>query len=127
MATFQTLKETSDQDLAIENGDLVLIQDQDVVIQQIKSNYRHSEGDWFLDLLEGLNYYDNENGIIGGSPFGGLSEENRTDLIEVGVTSVGIRELVNLTPSIDSEGVLTIPITFITIFAPEEQQTTIEI
>lgn len=125
MATFQTLKETNDQDIAVEGGDLVLIEDKDVIRQQLESNYRLARRDWFLNLDEGLNFYDGDNGIIGGK---GNQEENRADLILTGTDTIGVKELVSITFDVDSAGTLNVPVVFTTVFAPtEEESTNIEI
>lgn len=121
MATYQTFKETADQDILIEDGDLVIIEDTECVRQQLETNFRLSKNDWFLDLNEGLNYYDNENGIFGART---LSEENKADLIETGATSPGIRELNSIEFNID-DGTLTIPIVLTTEFSEEPEQVTV--
>ena len=124
MATFQTFKLDSNGDLAIENGDLVLIEDEEVVRQQLEINYKLTKNNWFLNLNEGLNLFDNENGIIGNKD---LSEENRAEMIDIGSNTIGIKELANFDAQIDSEGTLSINLRFITIFSEEEQELTIEI
>ena len=123
MATYQTFKETSDQDLAIENGDLVLIEDAECVRQQLETNYRLSRNDWFLDLPEGLNYYDNENGIFGSRI---ISEENRAALIETGGTTIGVRELNSIEFTLE-DGTLSIPIILTTEFSTEPENVTVNI
>ena len=124
MTTYQTLKEDSDQDLVVENGDLVLITDEDVVRQQLETNYRYSRNNWFLDLNEGLNVVGDDESIIGSRV---ISEENRADIILTGTNTVGIREISDIEFNPQSDGTLEIPIVFITEFAPEGNKTIVRI
>lgn len=64
MATYRIFKETPTQDLAFENGDFVFIEDREAVRQQVETNTRLSQGNWFLNLDEGINYAG-EGGILG--------------------------------------------------------------
>lgn len=40
----------------VENGDLVFIEDQDVVAQRHRLTLRTFEGEWFLDTTRGIDY-----------------------------------------------------------------------
>ena len=95
-AQFIIYKETEDQNLAIENGDIVLLEDQDAVIQQIGTVLRLAKNDWFLDLDEGLRYLDadeQERQILGAP---NLSLENETEIIEKINGVFGVVSLIEL-------------------------------
>lgn len=124
MTIYQSFKLTPEGDLAIENGDFVLIEDEEVIRQQLEINYKLAKRNWFLNLDEGLNFFDNENGIIGNKT---LSDENRAEMIEIGTNTVGVKELINFDAQIDSEGVLTVILKSVTIFSEEPQEITIEV
>ena len=49
--------ETEDRDLALFEGDLVLITDARVVGQRVENRFRFFLGEWFLDLREGIPYF----------------------------------------------------------------------
>ncbi len=65
MNTYSAFKLNPDGDRAIENGSFVFVYDQYVIEQQIKTNLQLIKKDWFLNLDEGILYFDNEAGIIG--------------------------------------------------------------
>ena len=95
-AQFIIYKETEDQNLAIESGDIVLLEDQDAVIQQIGTVLRLAKNDWFLDLDEGLRYLDaseQERQILGAP---NLSLENETEIIEKINGVFGVVSLIEL-------------------------------
>lgn len=95
-AQFITFKETEDQDLAIENGDFVLLEDQDAIVQQVGTVLRLAKNDWFTDLEEGLRYIDTEEPErqILGAP--SLSLENETEIIEKINGVFGVTSLISL-------------------------------
>jgi len=95
-AQFIIFKEESDQDLAIENGDFVLLEDQDAIVQQVGTVLRQAKFDWFLDLDEGLRYLDadeQERQILGAP---NLSLENETEIIEKINGVFGVVSLIEL-------------------------------
>ena len=49
--------ETEDRDLALFEGDLVLITDARAVSQRVENRFRFFLGEWFLDLREGVPYF----------------------------------------------------------------------
>lgn len=58
MATIRDLKLDPDTgDLVVENGDLVLIDDADVVAQMLRLKLRTVLGEWFLDTTSGVDYF----------------------------------------------------------------------
>ncbi len=65
MATYEDYKLSSTGDRAIENGSFVLVEDAEVIKQQMETNLKLSQKDWFLDFDEGILYFDNDNGILG--------------------------------------------------------------
>ena len=85
-------KETSEQDLAIEDGDFQLLEDFDAVEQQLGTTLRLSKKDWFLDLDEGLRWIDNKRGILGGND---LSSENEAEIIQRINNTFGIIQITN--------------------------------
>lgn len=52
------LKLNDTHDLAIEDGDLVLLQDEYEVIQSAKIRLLFIKGEWWLDLLMGVPWFD---------------------------------------------------------------------
>jgi len=55
-ATICDLKLTADLDIAIEDGDLVLIYDADVVVQMLRIALLRVAGEWYLDIDSGVDY-----------------------------------------------------------------------
>ena len=95
-AQFIVFKEDTEQNLAIESGDFVLLEDQDAIIQQVGTVLRLAKNDWFLDLEEGLRYLDaaeQERQILGAPK---LSLENETEIIEKITGVFGVVSLINL-------------------------------
>jgi len=115
-AQFITWKETDTQDLAVEDGSFVLLEDQDAVVQQLGTTLRLAKNDWFLDLNEGLRYIDGERGILGTSA---LSLENETEIIEKINNSFGISNLLKFVAEFISEVDFIISATVTTIFSDE--------
>lgn len=89
MAKFRVFKETETQDLAFENGDFVFIEDKPAVRQQVETNTRLSEGDWFLNLEEGVNYAG-EGGILGSKV---VTADIEADFIDIITNTFGVVEL----------------------------------
>lgn len=56
MATIRDLKLTDALDVAVEDGDLVLIEDADVVAQQLRIRLSRLVGEWYLDATSGVDY-----------------------------------------------------------------------
>lgn len=121
-AQFIIFKETATQDLAVENGTFVMLEDEDAVVQQIGTVLRLAKFDWFLDLDEGLRYVDGERGILGASE---LSLENEAEIIETINNVFGVRQLVSLTTAFLTETSFEIKAVVTTIFS--EQQITVAI
>lgn len=115
-AQFITWKETDNQDLAVENGSFVLLEDQEAVVQQVGTTLRNAKRDNFVDLDEGLNYLDGERGILGTSA---LSLENETEIIEKINNSFGVANLLKFTAEFTSKTKLIISATITTIFSEE--------
>ena len=93
-------KEDENQDKILENGDFVLLEDQDAVIQQIGTVLRLAKNDQFTDLEEGLRWVDDERGILGASD---LSLENEAEIIEKITGVFGVRQLQSLTAEFTDE------------------------
>lgn len=121
-AQFIIFKETATEDLAVENGDFVLLEDEDAVVQQLGTVLRQAKFDWFLDLDEGLRYLDGERGILGASE---LSLENEAEIIEKINNTFGVRQLVSLTAAFLTATSFEIKATVTTIFS--ERQITVAI
>jgi len=117
-AQFIIYKETPDQNLAIENGDIVLLEDQDAIIQQLGTVLRLAKNDWFLDLDEGLRYLDadeQERQILGAP---NLSLENETEIIEKINGVFGVVSLIDLsTEFLNDNTTFSIKATVTTIFS----------
>ena len=109
-------------DFRISNGDLVLVQGADNVVQQIRITLKTELGEWFLNTNFGLPYYSstkniNDNstpGILGGNKSAaeieaylvaavlqvpGVVTINRFDLVEV---SAQRRVVVNMDVQVES-------------------------
>lgn len=56
MATVTDIKIDDEGNLVIEDGDLVLIEDQDVVAQSLRMLFQTVKGEWFLDTDVGIDY-----------------------------------------------------------------------
>lgn len=56
MATTKDLKIDTDGNLVIEDGDLVLIEDQEVVAQSLRILFQTVQGEWFLNTDAGIDY-----------------------------------------------------------------------
>lgn len=57
MATIVDLKlDPETLDIAIEDGDVVLIEDADVVAQQLAVRLKRQLGEWYLDITSGVDY-----------------------------------------------------------------------
>lgn len=57
MATIVDLKlDLETLDLAVEDGDIVIIEDADVVAQQICVRLQRQLGEWYLDITSGVDY-----------------------------------------------------------------------
>lgn len=50
--------ETADHDFDLENGNLVLCRDARAIAAHIETRFRFFLGEWFLDLREGVPYYE---------------------------------------------------------------------
>lgn len=114
MAQFQVWKEDANQDKIIENGDFVLLEDQDAIIQQIGTVLRLAKNDQFTDLDEGLRWVDGERGILGNND---LSLENEAEIIEKITNVFGVRQLRSLTTEFTDETTFRIEATVNTIFS----------
>ncbi len=49
--------ETEDRDFALFEGNLVLCRDARVITQRVENRFRFFLGEWFLDLREGVPYF----------------------------------------------------------------------
>jgi hypothetical protein len=49
--------ETTEQDFALVNGQLSLISDARAIAQGVENNFRFFLGEWFLNTLEGIPYF----------------------------------------------------------------------
>lgn len=123
-AQFIIFKETSDQDLAVENGTFIMLEDEDAVVQQIGTVLRLAKFDWFLDLDEGLRYVDGERGILGASE---LSLENEAEIIETINNVFGVRQLVSLTAAFLTATSFRISAVVTTIFSERQVSTSITV
>lgn len=121
-AQFIIFKENATQDLAVETGTFVMLEDEDAVVQQLGTVLRQAKFDWFLDLDEGLRYLDGERGILGASE---LSLENEAEIIQKINNVFGVRQLVSLTTAFLTATSFEIKATVTTIFS--ERQITIAI
>lgn len=49
--------ETEDRDFALFEGNLVLVRDARAIAQKVENRFRFFLGEWFLDLREGIPYF----------------------------------------------------------------------
>ncbi len=117
MATYQSFNEDLNCDLLIENGDFVMVEDAEFVAQQIGTDYRLAKNNWFLDLDEGLNYIDGDDGIYGARS---ITPELEQAFIITSTEGVGVRELSGITFDLDSNSSFTVKPVIISEFAPDE-------
>ena len=121
MATYQTFKETDNQDLAFENGDFPFVTDREAVRQQIETNYRLSTDNWFLNLDEGINYAG-DGGILGKKQ---LSPADEADFVDTAVNTYGVKELVSITFPAVENNTQEVNLVYLDEFSEEEQTLTI--
>ena len=114
MPQFTVWKEDKNQDKVIENGDFVLLEDDEAVRQQLGTVLRLAKNDWFTDLNEGLRWVGGERAILGSD---GLSLENEAEIIERINNSFGVRQLVNLDTEFTDETSFSISATVISVFS----------
>lgn len=81
-------------DLAFENGDLVLVDGTDAIIQQIRIRLNFFLGEWFLDSREGTPWYQ----ILGERPDLGLVYETVRQVL---ITTPGVESVDTLRVSMD--------------------------
>jgi len=114
MPQFTVWKEDENQDKVIENGDFVLLNDDEAVRQQLGTVLRLAKNDWFTDLNEGLRWVGGERAILGSD---GLSLENEAEIIERINSSFGVRQLVSLDTEFTDETSFSISATVISVFS----------
>jgi hypothetical protein len=119
-AKYSTFKETEDRDLAIENGDFVLLEDQDAIQQQLGTTLRLNKNDWFLDLDEGLRWTDNDRGILGANE---LSPENEAEIISRTNNTFGVTQITEFEAGFVTSTDFEIKETVTTEFTEEEPLT----
>ncbi|MFH0902152.1 MAG: hypothetical protein V2A73_16090 [Pseudomonadota bacterium] len=80
MATVRDLKlDETTGDIAIEDGDIVLIEDLDVVAQHIRIRLRTILGEWYLDTSKGVDWF----GVVFSKEFPrGMAEATLRNAIE---------------------------------------------
>jgi len=123
MTTYQTFKETVNQDLALEAGDFSFVTDREAVRQQIETNYRLSTDNWFLNLDEGINFAG-EGGILGKKE---LSPADEADFVDTAVNTYGVQELVSIVfPEIENN-TQEVNLVYLDEFSDEEQTLTAEL
>ena len=117
MAQFLVWKEDDNQDKVLENGDFVLLEDNDAIVQQIGTVLRLAKNDWFTDLDEGLRWVsDDERAILGAN---GLSLENESEIIETINSVFGVRQLQSLTAEFVNQTSFRIDAVVNTIFSDD--------
>ena len=90
MPTYIDYKLDADGDRATENGTFVLVEDADVIKQQMETNLKLSKKDWFLNLDEGILYFDNDNGIMGARK---ITTAQEGQLIAASENTIGVISL----------------------------------
>lgn len=126
MATYIDYKLTEDGDREIENGDFVMVEDEVVIQQQVETNIKQSKRDWFLNLDEGIRYFNSEtleDGIFGAKIITAEQEGQIQAAVEntLGIIALNAFEL-NLT-----DNTLFVEIEALTEFGEVAQTVTIEI
>ena len=126
MAKYIDYKLTVDGDREIENGDFVTVEDEFVIQQQVETNIKQSKRDWFLNLDEGIRYFNSEtleDGIFGAKIITAEQEGQIQAAVEntLGIIALNVFEL-NLTTD-----TLFVEIEALTEFGEVAQTVTIEI
>ena len=126
MAKYIDYKLTVDGDREIENGDFVMVEDEFVIQQQVETNIKQSKRDWFLNLDEGIRYFNSEtleDGIFGAKIITAEQEGQIQAAVEntLGIIALNTFEL-NLTTD-----TLFVEIEALTEFGEVAQTVTIEI
>lgn len=126
MAKYIDYKLTVDGDREIEDGDFVTVEDEFVIQQQVETNIKQSKRDWFLNLDEGIRYFNSEtleDGIFGAKIITAEQEGQIQAAVEntLGIIALNTFEL-NLTTD-----TLFVEIEALTEFGEVAQTVTIEI
>lgn len=119
MATYSTFKEDLNCDLAIENGDFAIVEDNEFIAQQLGTDYRLSKRNWFLDLGEGTDYINGDDGIIGARS---ITPQIEQAFLLVADNGVGVRDVKSITFELSSapESEFTVKPTVVSEFSDEE-------
>lgn len=89
------LKLNSDGDLAIEDLDLVLVEEDDQVAQNLLIRLRFFKGEWFLNVNDGIPYYQS---ILVKNPDGALV---RSIFKEAILTTPDVTKLLSFTADLN--------------------------
>lgn len=88
--------ETEDRDFALFEGNLVLVRDARAIAQKVENRFRFFLGEWFLDLREGVPYF--QDVLIKGPNIGII----RQLFLKVITTTPGMRDVVEFDMQYDS-------------------------
>jgi hypothetical protein len=98
MAKYIDYKFDSNGDIVIENSDFIFVEDSEVLKQQLEINVNLVAGDWFLDLTEGIGYFNKEDKLLGNTA---LTVGKETE-IRAAVTKVkGVEQIISFDYDID--------------------------
>ncbi|MBT4265066.1 MAG: hypothetical protein HOD85_12745 [Deltaproteobacteria bacterium] len=121
MATYETLKLTAAGDLDFSNGTIQTVEDGDAVGSQLRVDFNLCKGDYFLNLLEGIDYF--------GEVFGKKKIDNQ--LIDefklTAINATGIKALKEFTVELPTDRGLTVDIKAHTEFSDIDETIQIEI
>jgi hypothetical protein len=67
MAKYIDYKLDQNGDIVVKDNAFVFVEDAEVIKQQIETNLMLVAGDWFLDLSEGIGYFDTNEPVFGAS------------------------------------------------------------
>lgn len=121
MATIIDLKIDDDGDFVVENGDLVIIEDQDVVAQSLRILFQTVQGEWYLDTTVGIDYL----GVIfkKGVPRSAIEAHLRSKILEI----EHVKNIERLTAEVDvTTRALTVTFSVTTDISEDEVEGTLQ-
>lgn len=121
MATYQTFALTTDGDLDFSSGTINLVDDEYAVRNQLRIDFNLVQGDWFLDLDEGIDYF--------GEVFGKKQIDNQLvdEFKLTAINATGVTSLKSFAVALDSDRMLSVDLSAYTEFSEIDETIQLEI
>lgn len=104
-------------DRVIDKGAFAFVYDADVIRQNVETSLRSSKNDWFLDLTEGITYFDNDAGLLGTKK---VTLRQEAEINNAILSTTGVEILESLTFDLE-DNKLTINATYYTEFGTRDE------